>query len=180
MRGGDLRRVLKQGTAHIHHRLDEAVGSLGGHDSYRIFVQNSYRFRQSVEPALANATVWMTPPLLALLEQDLDDLGADRVKSGQRPVELVNPSAQIGALYVLEGSALGAQLLYRRAQALGYHGRFGARHLARQTQGTGRWGAFLTLMGTLGELDPDLVLSSAQKVFGHALAAFEEASCERI
>ncbi len=78
----------------------------------------------------------------------------------------------LGALYVIEGSALGAMLLRKQAQQLGLSENYGARHLASQTSEPARWRSFVA---KLDERDPhryDAMLNAASETFELAQRCF--------
>jgi heme oxygenase len=78
----------------------------------------------------------------------------------------------LGVAYVLEGSALGARLLARRAAALGFDADHGARHLARQTSDMDRWKRFLGELDAIPAEDREQVIAGAASAFDFALAAY--------
>lgn len=174
-----LRTTLRQHTADIHARLDSIAGDLGSVARYRAFLVGSYRFRSIVEPALDAAEFWPMLPLLPHLARDLEDLGITPPAAAP-PIHLPTSSAQLGALYVLEGSALGARLLQRRAAALGFDARCGARHLARQVADPARWPRFLRLLETSPGVDRIAALAAAQAAFERALDSYAEDHRERV
>ena len=62
---------------------------------------------------------WRPARLASLLEADLVDLGEARPAA--QPFTMSNDIASLaGVSYVVAGSALGAQLVFRKAQALGF------------------------------------------------------------
>ena len=73
----------------------------------------------------------------------------------------------LGVLYVLEGSALGARLLLRRAEALGMNSKFGARHLALQTAMPTAWPNFLSILEAAS-----LDIAQEAECVGAAIATF--------
>lgn len=149
-------------------------------DQYRAFLANSYRFRGAVEPACAGIGFWSVPRLLGLLARDLRDLGVGRLPAIRPPMRISGASAALGALYVLEGSALGARLLLRRAAALGFDGSFGARHLALQVADPTRWRRFLLLLETMADIDRAEALATAEAVFQLAADCHAEGASERV
>lgn len=78
----------------------------------------------------------------------------------------------LGVAYVLEGSALGAQLLARRAAKLGFDAEHGARHLARQTNDMDRWKRFLGELDAVAAEDQEQVIAGAASAFDFALTAY--------
>ena len=109
--------------------------------------------------------------LAAAIRTDLDDLGLTAPPLPERHdlhLHSTCPSGLLGILYVLEGAALGARLLYRDAQALGLSDAYGARHLALQAADTGSWRAFLALLGRSPAFDLEPAASAALATFALA------------
>ena len=175
----DLRAELRQATADIHERLDRTVGQFDDRTSYRLYLENTFRFRHSVEPALAGHPLWPVQSLIPDLRQDLEDFGLSASVSEVAVPPLSDPAAQIGALYVLEGSGLGARLLFRRAEALGLDAQFGARHLATQIGDPNRWRRFVALLDGAEDIDRSQAVAGAHAVFETALALYAEKISER-
>ncbi|NGP18068.1 biliverdin-producing heme oxygenase [Devosia aurantiaca] len=171
-----LRAALRDHTAHTHQQLDALVGEFANAEQYTAFVLSSFRFRSATEGAASGSGVWEPLALVKDLRDDLDDLGA-AVPSTEAPLEMTTRSEKLGALYVLEGSALGARLLQKRAEAIGFTPDFGARHLAQQTGDNGRWKRFLAVLED-PHLDKNAVLAAAQRVFEIALRINAEAAHE--
>lgn len=169
----ELRAALRNGTAEAHEELDRLVGSFATVSEYGTFVMRSLRFRQVAEAAVAGAKIWRVEPLVSALRQDLSDLRLPATPLNALELTLASESERMGALYVLEGSALGGRLLLRRAQALGFSERFGARHLAYQTGDAGRWKAFLAILGG-DTFDHDAAVGAARRTFDAAIAIYSE------
>ncbi len=166
---GSLRRVLMTETRDLHDRLDRAVGAFADAGAYRAFLSGSYGFRAAIEPALTGEG-WRVQPLAALIARDLAYLDEPRPPLPDAP-PLAGPAAQAAACYVLEGSALGARLLARRAADQGFTAGHGARHLAAQTASPDRWRRFLDwLEGADIPVGP--AITAARDVFGLALRAY--------
>lgn len=165
-----LRQTLMQGTRDLHERLDRGIGALQSEGEYRRFLIGSHAFRAALEPALNPACGWQALQLAPTLRADLADLNLTPAPEPAAP-RLAGIAAQAGALYVAEGSALGARLLYRRAQALGMGSAHGARHLAAQTSETRRWSRFLDWLEASGA-DPGQAMAAANAVFALALCAY--------
>ncbi|WP_295042281.1 biliverdin-producing heme oxygenase [uncultured Paracoccus sp.] len=164
-----LRRVLMTETRDLHDGLDDAIGSFADPASYRAFLSGSYAFRAAVEPALSGAD-WQVQPLASLIAQDLADLDLPRPALPDAPV-LDSRAAQAAACYVLEGSALGARLLARRAAQQGFTPDHGARHLAAQTASPQRWRQFLDWLED-ADLSAAQAVTAARDVFGLAQRAY--------
>lgn len=170
---------LRDRTADAHASLDQLVGPFDTLDSYRRYVRGIAAFRLPLEAKLASV-VWSEiaggyryQRLSDLLVEDIADLGLAPV-----PVAAPQPAALsfdelVGTLYVLEGSALGSRILYRRAQALGLTAGQGARHLAVQSQASEQWQSFLALLEAV-PLDMELVIKSAIATFQAAENAFSD------
>jgi len=100
----------------------------------------------------------------------MQDLGLTPSKAATFPRPL-SDSALLGALYVVEGAALGARLLIKQAAALGFNAQFGARHLAQQTASNQEWATYLTLLETAENFNEAEAITAAQNVFSFGLAA---------
>lgn len=172
-----LRAALRDHTASTHQQLDELVGAFATDEQYKTFVLSSFRFRLAAERASSESDLWEPLFLVDDLRADLADLGLTVPPAASVTLQLATPSEKLGALYVLEGSALGARLLQRRAEVLGFTATFGARHLAHQTGNNGRWKRFLAVLDHQ-QLDRDAALAAAQRVFEAALTIYAEAAHE--
>ena len=83
-------------------------------------------------------------------------------------------SMTLGALYVLEGSRLGAQVLLQRVDQSDDHSVLGARHFLRGSDPT-LWVTFLrTLEDASTPIDADEMVSAARETFELFYAAFAE------
>lgn len=169
MKDGSLRRLLMAETRDLHDRLDQAIGGFDDPGAYRAFLSGSYGFRAAIEPALTGDG-WQVQRLAPVIAQDLADLDQPRPALFDAPV-LAGHAAQAAACYVLEGSALGARLLARRAADQGFTAGHGARHLAAQTASPQRWRKFLDWLEDADPC-PAQAASAARAVFGLALQAY--------
>ena len=79
----------------------------------------------------------------------------------------------MGMVYVLEGSGLGARVLFKRAEALGLTRDFGARHLAAQVASPDSWREFLAVLEHAEPLDMARVADASMLTFEHAERAFK-------
>jgi heme oxygenase (biliverdin-IX-beta and delta-forming) len=66
---------------------------------------------------------------------------------------------------------LGASLLIKAAQALGFDGAHGARHLTRQVERRANWIAFVNYLDRLPTVDIGKVIEAANATFALARAA---------
>ena len=119
-------------------------------------------------PALDSA-----PQLLPILRQDLKDLGLEPPAGDAPTLPVDDPETLLGTLYVVEGSALGARILYRRAQELGLSGEFGARHLSVQSESLNRWRQLVKLLDEAPELDLERIVAASETAFAAVGGAFE-------
>ncbi len=101
----------------------------------------------------------------------MDDLGCDGMIV-PRFDPASNWSANLGRLYVLEGSSVGARLLYSLARRLEFTEHYGARHLALQVNEVARWKQFRTLLDTIEGVDIGEALSGAQELFEFAIMVY--------
>jgi len=174
------RLLLRERTSDAHAALDATVGTLNSIAAYRRYVAALHAFRAPVEAQLA-ASAWPgnvdrlpADGLTHLLEADMRDVGLDLPNP---PREAVTPldgiEELLGVLYVLEGSSLGAHILYRQAKALGFTAEHGARHLAHQTASPARWRGFLGLLEAAGFPDGmDRCVRTSVATFARAQRAF--------
>jgi heme oxygenase len=174
------RFVLRDATRSEHQVLDSMIGHFGDKRSYLHYLIGMAAFRGCVEPALGQGGLhrhfgdWRPTEVLAHVQRDIIDLDGDPVDEGGDFAWPANLGTQAGILYVLEGSALGARVLTRRAAALGYSDTFGARHLAQQTSRADAWPRFVSLLDTLPEAHIDDAIAGARMTFLAALDAFGE------
>jgi heme oxygenase len=131
-------QMLRLATAADHQTVDDRYGGFRLNDAadYRSFLQAHARALPAVEAALredAELPSWR--PRTALLMDDLRAVG------GEVPPPLAfdaaTPATRWGALYVIEGSRLGGQLLARSVPAGLPSAYLAARHLS------GEWRALL-------------------------------------
>lgn len=168
-----LRDALRAHTTAVHHQLDALIGAFDSLDAYRRYLASTLAFRAAVEAAMppTGSDGWTVEPLANLLRRDSADLGVPPAQP-LPPFPAVNDADWwLGAYYVLEGSNVGARLLFKRAQAIGLGRDHGARHLAAQATET-RWPQFLLHLSQQSRADITLAQQGATAMFGHALLAF--------
>lgn len=171
-----LRFHLRAQTAAAHEKLDAAVGDFESVQSYARYCRGILRFRAPVEAALQDAIPngidgWQPVSLIDALKSDLRDLGLPDQDDDAADYRLDFDHA-LGALYVLEGSSLGARILIQRAAALGFSERHGAKHLALQTGDRTNWPRFVDILERHGENNTDAVIRGANDAFAFALQRF--------
>lgn len=171
------RFLLREATAKAHAALEARVGALTSRGAYEAYLLGLHAFRAPVEPLLAAALPGFTPDLIAAeLAADLRDLGLRPIAPEPAP-DVATPARALGALYVLEGSALGARVLLPQVATLGFDADHGARHLALQAKGAG-WREFVARLDA-ADLDDADVIAGADDAFraaGRAMARAHAAS----
>ncbi|HEV7305384.1 biliverdin-producing heme oxygenase [Ensifer sp.] len=178
MRGNEQRFELRSRTREGHQQVDAAVGSFSTLEDYRRYVERLLPFRLAMDQALKEAVWpegwnWRPCGVTDTLAMDATDLGLSPRRHPQADLDLSDPSGLLGALYVLEGSTLGARVLSQRASALGLDETYGARHLVLMSNDTSRWPAFLTLLEQARDFDIERAAFVANAVFALALQCFE-------
>lgn len=178
------RAILRSQTARQHAALERVVGPMTSASAYARYVLGLYAFRAPVEAALGahdwggyGFGAWRPTPIAAALQHDLADLGLRPLSSPSVPAILSAPTLSgrdgaLGILYVLEGSSLGARLIYRDALKLGFSAQRGARHLEAQARGLETWRGFLALLDAAQDLDLAEAVLAANATFEVARLSF--------
>ena len=174
----ERRFEIRNRTRDSHERLDAAVGGFETLQAYRRYVAFLGTFRATMDGPLAAVAWpqdwrWRPTAVSPAIAQDAADLGLPPARALAAEIDLAAPSALIGALYVLEGSTLGARVLRQRAAALGLGDAFGARHLALMSNDIAQWQSFLLLLDGARDFDPARAAASANAVFALALRCLE-------
>jgi heme oxygenase (biliverdin-IX-beta and delta-forming) len=144
---------LRQATASRHARIESLTGLGGsfGLGHYGRFVQGFHAFLRPWEPLMARSLpahlqAWFAGGRrVGLLERDLVALDLPALPADQAPMPSLGTCAHaLGSLYVLEGSALGGQVIAAQVQrTLGLDAAGGAAYFHGCGQGTGaRWREF--------------------------------------
>lgn len=178
MAGSERRFDLRKRTQAVHERLDAAVGSFNTLEEYRHYLARLGMFRAAMDEALQRVAwpsgwSWRPTTVARSLDSDAIDLGLPAAERTRCDIDLTNRSALLGALYVLEGSTLGARVLRQRAAALGLGETFGARHLAVMSKDIAQWQSFLLILDETPDFDIEQAAASANSVFALALDCFE-------
>ena len=110
-----LHERLRRATAERHRRVDAAYSrfDLTDRAGYLAFLSAQARALGAAERALTARTLPPWSPRAPLLDGDLHALGACSPAPDRLEAPL-SAQGQVGLLYVLEGSRLGAQVLARR------------------------------------------------------------------
>lgn len=138
----------------------------------------SLAFRGPLEAEIATLTFpdifgdWKPVMIADALRRDVIDLGKRERPQEHDLLAHRDADALIGMFYVLEGSALGARILYQRARLLGFQEGYGARHLALQADDIGNWRDFLSILDTVAPFDIEKASAAAVQTFRRAQRAF--------
>lgn len=170
---------LRNLTSQAHASLDDLVGPFDSLQSYRRYLGGIAAFRLSfgIEKQLADWRSalgdWRPNRIDDQLLADLTDLGVEPPALAFPAFVAESREDLLGALYVLEGSALGAKILFRRAEELGLRADYGARHLAKQSSAS-TWASFVALLEQAEPLDIERTAAASIAAFRAAERAFKE------
>lgn len=165
-----LSQELRARTAQAHARLETRLDLLAeplDRDRFRRVLRAFHAFHQAWEPAVAAcaAGAWVAPRL-ALLEEDLAALDADGLSPPFTAAAALTSTAgrAWGSVYVMEGSALGGQVIGRALQQAAWSPAGGLRYFNPHGAKTGaRWRAFRTVLD--GEPDREGAAAGALATF---------------
>ncbi|UTH75472.1 biliverdin-producing heme oxygenase [Chromobacterium sp. IIBBL 290-4] len=169
---------LKARTHATHDQLDQRIMAnqpFASRDNYARFLDAQYRFLRDADALYDNPELAKLFPDLAerrryvSIAADMGDLGRALPQLAEAPISSqLDVATAMGWLYVVEGSKLGAAILYKLANKLGLDEKFGARHLAGHPDGRARhWRAFTSALDGL-MLDEE----SEARVTAGAVSAF--------
>lgn len=152
-----VRSWLRAATAGHHLRVDAIfAGGLHSPADYRTYLLGLHELMMAVDAGMVAASLaedwqpWRPQERVALLHADLVAIGVI-APAAEAPLPIASDAAAAGALYVLEGSALGARLLARDTEALGVPA--AASTFLRAVTGEGaalRWRRFLERLDRIG------------------------------
>lgn len=179
----DLRFRLRQATRDAHLRLEAEVDfdrRMTSLEAYRGFMEEFYRFVRPVEAALSSCGLEELPidcasrRKMGWIEADLKDLGHTNETLKELPEfsgapPLANAIEALGALYVLEGSSLGRQvMLGKLSERLNIRPEWAGHFFNGYGKKTGAmWASFVAALNDAGKSERD-----AQTIENAALAAF--------
>ena len=158
--------MLRSATTAVHCQIDQGVRAAGFFDSlmnYTDYIGRMYRFQRNFDAASTAIcdewlTRWRIPQRTLWLAGDVSALGyrpnSETAAAGSPLLSFANPSALLGALYVLAGACLGARILVIRANELcpsigGVHYLIGLGHSMRWAD----FLAFLEAQPSISEID---------------------------
>ena len=143
---------IKKRTLHAHDAVEAVVGPLQCLADYCRYLRGIYSFRAPLEAELESLTWplefggWRPALIRVALAQDMADLEVEPAPRATSPEVSLDVASLLGTLYVLEGSGLGARIIYANARRSGLNDAFGARHLAQQTAAPDNWRHFLQVL----------------------------------
>lgn len=138
-----LSQALKAHSTTTHDSVDALVMSMKpfeNKDNYRKFLQAQYEFHRAVAPIYQNTALgaqFVGLEHLSRFERviaDMKDLAVTPFENAPSTPSFTDDEA-IGWLYCVEGSNVGAAILYKEAGKIELSGEFGARHLAAHEDG---------------------------------------------
>lgn len=177
---------LREATQGAHARVDACFpDGLDGIGSYRRYLRGMHALAQAIDAGLAAANLdptwraWRHPQRMDWLREDLADLELAPLPAGPG-LALQSGAEAAGALYVLEGSALGATRLLADVRAMGWNETRGARFLhGHGGAGAGeRWRHYLACLGQarFEAQDERATLEAAARTFAYAEHEFLRAA----
>lgn len=172
---------LRAKTRTLHEQIEKSIdlgAALVSTDAYSVFLTGYLGLYRPFEEQLSRQAVrvreaagWPEGSRVKLLEADLQSLGMSLQEIQAVPdcVEfpvLEERDAMMGALYVIEGSQLGGQYIYRQVkEKLALDKESGAAFFYGSGEGTGsEWKQFLECLEALVE-DPQLATDAAVAMF---------------
>ena len=160
-----LSTALRAATGAAHQRMEDALDLLSpplSRDRYLRTLEGFYGFHSAWEPAMA-ANPALAPMMqgagrIALLRTDLKALGRSDAQIEALPscptaAELAaSPLGGLGSLYVIEGSALGGQVIARALAQTSWAPSGGLRYFNPGGAETGaRWRAFKAVLDRVAD-----------------------------
>lgn len=138
-----ITEALKAHSGQTHDALDALVMQMepfANHDNYRKFLQAQYEFHCAVQPIYHDVDIAKNFDELSALSR-LDRIKKDMADLKVAPANIsvavptFNTAEAVGWLYCVEGSNVGAAILYKEAAKIDLKEDFGASHLAAHPDG---------------------------------------------
>ena len=179
-----MRALLRASTATLHAAVDARFAPMlnAGEAGYRSFLLASAAAVFALEQALLAGGVgailpdWPRRTRTAALRADLADLGVSDIAVATAP-PLAGAARMLGALYVLEGSRLGARLLAGDLLACGSTRVRAATRYLRHGESHRLWPSFLTHLESSQDVRtcPGEAIAGARLAFALFVAGHSEA-----
>ena len=176
---------LRASTRAAHARVDACFPhGLDDIAAYRCYLLGMQALVAALEAGLVRAgagaewAAWWQPSRREWLDRDLHALALQPLPAGAG-LSIHGDAEAAGALYVLEGSAMGAAALLRDATALGFAAGHGARFLHGHGGDAGRrWRRFAACLDGAGFDEGGLrrMCDAAGRTFDHIHHAFQRAA----
>ena len=173
--------MLRERTQDLHARLDSSLPLLSPAltlDQYVTFLGRMYAWLEPTERMAADLLARGSFPVRPLrrapaIEEDLADLGGHPVSVDHSIPRLESEAHAVGCCYVLEGSALGGQLIARHiARTLDLSSERGGRYFRGSGADTGhRWREVCLALDRYPASSPEAVVEGARRTF-HSLIAW--------
>lgn len=182
----NVRARLRGATQDAHARVDGCFPQgLADAGDYRRYLRGMHAVLQALDLGLAapglpaSWQAWRRPERTGWLLEDLADTGNAPLAGGPA-LALSGGAEAAGALYVMEGSALGATRLLGDAHALGLSGDKGARFLhghGGESSGA-RWRDYLRCLeeANFDPGDEETLFAAARRTFAFAELQFSRAA----
>lgn len=171
-----LTELLKEHSRDVHDDIDNTVMSkqpFESQENYKKFLQVQHKFHEAVRPIYENTFLKSHIAALPTLsrfsrtEKDLADLGVSPLALTLE-VPPFDDKEAIGWLYCVEGSNVGAAVLYKHAGKIELDENFGASHLAAHPDGRmPHWRHIKSQIDAiaLDDADKEKVLKGAKDAF---------------
>lgn len=146
---------LRAATDDLHQMLDARVSNasfLATREGYCDYLLRTYLARSAVEAALDRSgaqnvyAAWPDRRIGAAMALDLDDMGIELPVEPPALEMTLGEGGIWGALYVLEGSTIGARLIAREVEKIGMTDGHGARHLSVQAANSRAFRQFIDVL----------------------------------
>ncbi len=179
----NLREHLRVVTRDAHLRLEAEVdfdGRLTSLDAYRSFLEDFLRFFRPVEAVLSALDLkklgidYQSRRKLSWIEADLKDLGhtdesLENLPKFEGAPRIADPVSALGAMYVMEGSSLGRQvMLGKLGSRLNISPDWAGHFFSGYGKQTGAmWHSFVNVLNEVGKAS-----DAARRIEASALASF--------
>jgi heme oxygenase len=167
---------LRAATASAHARVDGLIGArhyFETPEQFRTYLSCMRNFHAAFDAASSPidpgwCSLWKTDRLAAWAEDDLLSSGGKPERGQTQPMPgFVSPSALLGALYVVAGSALGARVLHRLSVERHLPATGGSQYLHALAHAV-RWSDFIVFLESSEIASEDEMVEGALATFASA------------